>query len=101
MLNFTLYPDQIVVLLGLRSEMLTKGDPPRILLGKQTDVLMIAKLELAQGQCPVEIQDPVTGQWLNPNLYMTPDLVDFLRVNYLSDFPELEAAVDDLFIQGQ
>jgi hypothetical protein len=94
-----LYPDQIAVILGMRSEMLLthEDEEPHVLVGKETDALMLAKLELAQGVLPIEVKDPVTGEWFDPNEFMTPDLVDFLRLHYLSDFPEIEAAVDNLF----
>jgi hypothetical protein len=95
-----LYPDQIVVVLGMRSQMLADGDEPRVLVGKHTDALMLARLELAQGVCPIELRDPVTLEWFDPNELMTPDDVEFLRLGYLSDFPEIEAQVDNLFIHS-
>ena len=85
---------EIARLTGYRSQQLLDGAPPRILIGRETDSLMIARMELAQKKIPLLFFDPVSETWLDPNMLVTPETIKWLRLTYLSDWPEKQAETD-------
>lgn len=80
--------------LAFRSKQLESGLPAHVKIGKQTDAMQIAKMELAAKRCPLKFRDPLTGDILSINLFMTEEMISTLRLNALSDWDEKQAQVD-------
>ena len=79
---------EIVRITGARSRKLLQGELAWVLIGDETDSLMIAKMELAAKKMPIEFFDEATQTYLDPNPLVTDETVEYLRLNYLNDWPD-------------
>lgn len=83
-----LFDHEIARFVAVRSAQLLAGSPARVLVGRETDSLQIAKMELAARRCPLEFTDPMTGKRVSVNDFVTDEVIAFLRLGFLSDWDE-------------
>jgi DNA-directed RNA polymerase subunit K/omega len=84
---------EIARIVGKRSKDLARGSPARVEIDTETDSWQIARIEFAQGKCPLLIKDPVSGLLCDVNQFVTPYVIEFLRLNFLNDWEEKKAEV--------